>query len=93
MNRHTSLIFSLLLFLCIKHSQSKETSCQEKEECIPYQQCPIAKKIAVQILSTLDVDEKEKLTSQFKELRCGNFRDKTVCCGQKEAENSGNYGM
>ena len=43
--------------------------------------------------ATLDVDEKEKLTSQFKALRCGNSRDKTVCCGQKELENSGNYGM
>ena len=59
-------------------------SCGRNQKCIKYDQCPSALKIARGILSATNVTEKQILTQKFRQLRCGNSSEKTVCCDQGE---------
>ena len=58
-------------------------SCGRNQNCIPYNECPSALKIARGILSTANDTEKQMLTEKFRQLQCGNYStEKTVCCDQ-----------
>ena len=62
-------------------------SCKKDQKCLQYRKCQPAVKIAKQILATTDIDEKSRLTNEFKTLRCGNFFiEKTVCCDQDQIQ-------
>ena len=83
---------SIVLYLCticLKeiHGTEEILSCKKDQKCLQYRKCQPAVKIAKQILATSDVDEKSRLTSEFKTLRCGNFFiEKTVCCDQDQIQ-------
>ena len=58
-------------------------SCRKNQNCIRYDECPNALKIAQGILTTVNLTEKQVLFEKFKQLQCGNFStEKTVCCDQ-----------
>ena len=82
-----AIVFYLCTF-CLKNIHGAEIlSCKKDQKCLQYRKCQPAVKIAKQILATSDVDEKSRLTSEFKTLRCGNFFiEKTVCCDQDQIQ-------
>ena len=87
-NLSIGIVFYLCTF-CLKniHGTEEILSCKKEQKCLQYRKCQPAVKIAKQILATSDVDEKSRLTSEFKTLRCGNFFiEKTVCCDQDQIQ-------
>ena len=69
--------------LSIEANENLGLSCREDQTCIKYNKCPHALKIAREILTAVDLTEKEMLVRRFKAIQCGNFStEKTVCCDQ-----------
>ena len=69
--------------LSIETNENLGLSCRKDQTCIHYNKCPHALKIAREILTAVDLTEKEMLVRSFKEIQCGNFStEKTVCCDQ-----------
>ena len=73
--------------LSIETNENLGLSCRKDQTCIHYNKCPHALKIAREILTTVDLTEKEMLIRNFKEIQCGNFsNEKTLCCIQDDGK-------
>jgi len=61
-------------------SEGKCTGERKGQECVPYRKCMWGKKLFGRILAANEGEEKDKLFETFKDARCGDFKDKTICC-------------
>ena len=79
----TVVFIAIIAGLSIEANENLGLSCREDQTCIKYNKCPHALNIAREILTAVDLTEKEMLERKFKEIRCGNFStEKTVWCDQ-----------
>ena len=79
----TVVFIAIIAGLSIETNETLGLSCRKDQTCIHYNKCPHALKTAREILTAVDLTEKEMLERKFKEIRCGNFStEKTVCCDQ-----------